>query len=82
MAVVKTGKPARTHYRVVERFVDCTLVRCALETEPHAPDTRPYDVFRFILLMVLPPAAVEYLQPSVAGGLIICKIYFYYSQIS
>jgi 23S rRNA pseudouridine1911/1915/1917 synthase len=27
-----TGKPARTHYRVVERFVDCTLVECALET--------------------------------------------------
>jgi len=32
MAVVKTGKPARTHYRVVERFLDCTLVECALET--------------------------------------------------
>ena len=32
MAVVKTGKPARTHYRVVEQFVDCTLVECALET--------------------------------------------------
>ncbi len=32
MAVVKTGKPARTHYRVVEPFVDCTLVECALET--------------------------------------------------
>jgi 23S rRNA pseudouridine1911/1915/1917 synthase len=32
LAVVKTGKPARTHYRVVERFVDCTLVECALET--------------------------------------------------
>ena len=32
MAVVKTGKPARTHYRVVERFIDCTLVECALET--------------------------------------------------
>ncbi len=32
MAVIKTGKPARTHYRVVERFVDCTLVECALET--------------------------------------------------
>ena len=32
MAVVKSGKPARTHYRVVERFVDCTLVDCALET--------------------------------------------------
>lgn len=32
MAVVKSGKPARTHYRVVERFIDCTLVDCALET--------------------------------------------------
>ena len=32
MAVVKSGKPARTHYRIVERFVDCTLVDCALET--------------------------------------------------
>ncbi len=32
MAVVKTGKPARTHYRIVERFIDCTLVECALET--------------------------------------------------
>ncbi len=32
MAVVKTGKPARTHYRIVERFLDCTLVECALET--------------------------------------------------
>lgn len=32
MAVIRSGKPARTHYRVVERFVDCTLVECALET--------------------------------------------------
>ena len=32
MAVVSSGKPARTHYRIVERFVDCTLVDCALET--------------------------------------------------
>jgi 23S rRNA pseudouridine1911/1915/1917 synthase len=32
MAVVKTGKPARTHYRVVETFIGCTLVECALET--------------------------------------------------
>lgn len=32
MAVVKNGKPARTHYRIVERFIDCTLVECALET--------------------------------------------------
>ncbi|WP_300453611.1 23S rRNA pseudouridine(1911/1915/1917) synthase RluD [Accumulibacter sp.] len=32
MAVVHNGKPARTHYRVLERFVDCTLIECALET--------------------------------------------------
>jgi 23S rRNA pseudouridine1911/1915/1917 synthase len=32
MAVVKTGKPARTHYRVLEHFVACTLIECALET--------------------------------------------------
>jgi 23S rRNA pseudouridine1911/1915/1917 synthase len=32
MAVVKTGKPARTHYRIVERFIDTTLLECALET--------------------------------------------------
>jgi 23S rRNA pseudouridine1911/1915/1917 synthase len=32
MAVAGNGKPARTHYRVVERFIDCTLVACALET--------------------------------------------------
>ncbi len=32
MAVVRTGKPARTHYRVLERFVACTLIECALET--------------------------------------------------
>ncbi|MDR1934132.1 MAG: 23S rRNA pseudouridine(1911/1915/1917) synthase RluD [Candidatus Accumulibacter sp.] len=32
MAVSGKGKPARTHYRVVERFIDCTLVECALET--------------------------------------------------
>ena len=32
MAVTGNGKPARTHYRVVERFIDCTLVECALET--------------------------------------------------
>ena len=32
MAVLQSGKPARTHYRVVERFLDCTLVECALET--------------------------------------------------
>jgi 23S rRNA pseudouridine1911/1915/1917 synthase len=32
MAVVGRGKPARTHYRVIERFADCALVECALET--------------------------------------------------
>jgi len=32
MAVVESGKPARTHVDVVERFGDCTLVRCRLET--------------------------------------------------
>ena len=32
MAVVRNGKPARTHYRVLERFVDCTLIECALDT--------------------------------------------------
>jgi 23S rRNA pseudouridine1911/1915/1917 synthase len=32
MAVVATGKPARTHYRVVERFARATLLRLVLET--------------------------------------------------
>ncbi|WP_313951908.1 23S rRNA pseudouridine(1911/1915/1917) synthase RluD, partial [Accumulibacter sp.] len=32
MAVVQTGKPARTHYRVLQRFLVCTLIECALET--------------------------------------------------
>ncbi|MBK1679161.1 23S rRNA pseudouridine(1911/1915/1917) synthase [Rhodocyclus tenuis] len=32
MAVVSNGKPARTHYHVLERFIGCTLVDCALET--------------------------------------------------
>ncbi len=32
MAVVATGKPARTHFEVVERFGDATLLRCRLET--------------------------------------------------
>ncbi len=32
MAVVATGKPARTHVDVVERFGAATLVRCRLET--------------------------------------------------
>jgi 23S rRNA pseudouridine1911/1915/1917 synthase len=32
MAVVATGKPARTHYSVLERFGIATLVRCVLET--------------------------------------------------
>ena len=32
MAVVATGKPARTHYRVIERFAIATLLSCRLET--------------------------------------------------
>jgi 23S rRNA pseudouridine1911/1915/1917 synthase len=32
MAVVATGKPARTHYEVVERFGAATLLACRLET--------------------------------------------------
>jgi len=32
MAVVHTGKPAITHYRVLERFSGHTLVECRLET--------------------------------------------------
>ena len=32
MAVLNTGKPARTHYRVLETFLVSTLIECALET--------------------------------------------------
>ena len=32
MAVVATGKPARTHYEIVERFGSATLLECHLET--------------------------------------------------
>jgi len=32
MAVVARGKPAVTHYQVIERFATCTLLRCSLET--------------------------------------------------
>jgi 23S rRNA pseudouridine1911/1915/1917 synthase len=32
MAVVASGKPAVTHYEVLERFADCTLLSCRLET--------------------------------------------------
>ena len=32
MAVVARGKDAATHYQVMERFTDCTLLRCLLET--------------------------------------------------
>ncbi len=32
MAVVATGKPARTHYEIVERYGNATLLRCRLET--------------------------------------------------
>jgi 23S rRNA pseudouridine1911/1915/1917 synthase len=32
MAVVATGRPARTHYDVIERYGAATLLRCRLET--------------------------------------------------
>jgi 23S rRNA pseudouridine1911/1915/1917 synthase len=32
MAVVATGKPARTHIEIIERFGAATLIRCRLET--------------------------------------------------
>ncbi|MBX3616512.1 23S rRNA pseudouridine(1911/1915/1917) synthase RluD [Nitrosomonas sp.] len=32
MAVTATGKPARTHYQVIETFFQCTLLQCSLET--------------------------------------------------
>jgi 23S rRNA pseudouridine1911/1915/1917 synthase len=32
MAIVEDGKPAVTHYTVVERFPGCSLLRCKLET--------------------------------------------------
>ncbi len=32
MAVVASGKEARTHYRVLEAFEGCTLLQCSLET--------------------------------------------------
>lgn len=32
MAVVASGKPAVTHYQVMERLPGCTLLRCRLET--------------------------------------------------
>ncbi|MDB5815009.1 MAG: pseudouridine synthase [Rhodocyclales bacterium] len=32
MAVVENGKPARTHYRLVEQFARCAQVECVLET--------------------------------------------------
>ena len=32
MAIVATGRPARTHYAVVERFGRATLLRCRLDT--------------------------------------------------
>jgi len=32
MAVIEQGKPSRTHYRIVERFAQATLLECALET--------------------------------------------------
>lgn len=32
MAVIETGKPAVTHYKVEQSYPSCTLVRCNLET--------------------------------------------------
>lgn len=32
MAVIPTGKSARTHYQVIENFEGCTLLQCSLET--------------------------------------------------
>src|SRR5438034_6739977 len=32
MAVVATGKPAITRFEIRERFADCTLLACRLET--------------------------------------------------
>lgn len=32
MAVVEKGKPARTHYRVLQTFSGCTLLECSLES--------------------------------------------------
>jgi 23S rRNA pseudouridine1911/1915/1917 synthase len=32
MAVVPSGKSARTHFEVMERFGNATLIRCRLET--------------------------------------------------
>jgi 23S rRNA pseudouridine1911/1915/1917 synthase len=32
MAVIEKGKPARTHYHILEQFDGCTLLRCRLET--------------------------------------------------
>lgn len=32
MAVIENGKAARTHFKVIERFADFTLVECRLET--------------------------------------------------
>lgn len=32
MAVIQNGKPARTHYRILEKFSASTLLHCSLET--------------------------------------------------
>lgn len=32
MTVTPKGKPARTHYQVIEKFDGCTLLQCSLET--------------------------------------------------
>jgi 23S rRNA pseudouridine1911/1915/1917 synthase len=32
MAIVESGKPARTHFKTLQYYKDCALVRCQLET--------------------------------------------------
>lgn len=47
MAIVhEHGKPAVTHFRVLERFGDYTLVECRLETGAHASDPRAHGEHR------------------------------------
>ena len=46
MAVVATGKPARTHYEVVERFGVATLLALPPRDRTHAPDPRAPGIAR------------------------------------
>lgn len=46
MAVTeKNSRPAITHFKVVERFDNYTLVSCRLETGRHASDSRAHEVY-------------------------------------